>query len=147
MVGSLRRVLDLTVRYAGEREQFGRPISRFQAVGGLLARLAEETALAGMAGHLAGAALADPDAAVDAIIAKSVAGRAAGTAARLTHQIHGAIGVTAEYPLHPYTRRLLSWRDEYGAEPRWEAELGAALLAAGSPAAWDTITATRPLDR
>jgi acyl-CoA dehydrogenase len=146
IAGALRHVLDLTTAYANNRIQFGRPISRFQAVGGLLARLAEETALAEMAAHLAGAALADPDAAVDAVIAKSVAGRAAGAAARLTHQIHGAIGVTAEYPLQRYTRRLLSWRDEYGSDPRWEAELGAALLVTGSPAAWDTVTGTRPLD-
>jgi acyl-CoA dehydrogenase len=146
IAGALRHVLDLTTTYANDRIQFGRPISRFQAVGGLLARLAEETALAEMAAHLAAAALADPDAAVDAVIAKSVAGRAAGTAARLAHQIHGAIGVTAEYPLQRYTRRLLSWRDEYGPDPRWEAELGAALLATGSAAAWDTVTGTRLLD-
>jgi acyl-CoA dehydrogenase len=146
IAGALRRVLDLTTTYANNRIQFGRPISRFQAVGGLLARLAEETAMADMAAHLAAGALADPDAAADAAIAKSVAGRAAGTGARLAHQIHGAIGVTAEYALHRYTRRLLAWRDEYGADPRWEAELGAALLATGSQAAWDTITGTRLLD-
>jgi acyl-CoA dehydrogenase len=42
MAGCLERVLEMTVAYAGSRVQFGRPISRFQAVAQNLALLAEQ---------------------------------------------------------------------------------------------------------
>jgi alkylation response protein AidB-like acyl-CoA dehydrogenase len=50
-------------------------------------------------------------------------GEAAGKVAEITHQVHGAIGFTYEYSLHRLSRRLWSWRDEFGTESHWSREL------------------------
>ena len=47
----------------------------------------------------------------------------------IAHAVHGAIGVTAEYDLQLYTRRLQEWRGDFGSQAYWHAQLGAALLA------------------
>ncbi|HEY3685074.1 MAG TPA: acyl-CoA dehydrogenase family protein [Streptosporangiaceae bacterium] len=142
ITGAARRVLDLTVRYAGEREQFGRPIGRFQAVQQELAELAGAVEQAEAMADLA-VALADEsaDAAWAAAAAAKVgAGRAAGIAVATGHQVHGAIGFTQEHALHTFTRRLLAWRDEYGAEGVWSAELGDLVAAGGSEGLWRLLT-------
>ena len=63
--------------------------------------------------------------------AKVRVGEAAGAGAAIAHQLHGAIGFTAEHALQRYTRRLWSWRDDFGAESHWAEELGRAVAAAG----------------
>lgn len=142
LTGAARRVLDLTVRYAGEREQFGRPIGRFQAVQSELAELAgaveQADAMADQAVALAGAEPSIARAAAAA--AKICAGRAAGIAKVTGHQLHGAIGFTEEHVLHHYTGRLLAWRDEHGAEALWSAELGDAVAAGGADGLWWLLT-------
>jgi hypothetical protein len=60
---------------------------------------------------------------------------------RLAYQVHGAIGFTHEHSLHRLTRRLWSWRDEFGTESHWSRELGKEVLAAGADALWPMITA------
>lgn len=144
--GAARRVLDLTVRYAGEREQFGRPIGRFQAVQQELSELAgaveQADAMAGQAVALAGG---DPDAArAAAAAAKICAGRAARAAITTGHQVHGALGFTSEHVLHHLTRRLLAWRDEHGAEPVWAAALGETVAAGGADTLWHLLTTGGP---
>jgi hypothetical protein len=52
MAGALERILDLSLEYARERVQFGRPIARFQAIQHSLASLAGEVAAAGAAAHI-----------------------------------------------------------------------------------------------
>jgi acyl-CoA dehydrogenase len=144
MAGALERVLELTVQYAGEREQFGRPIARFQAVGQMLAELAGEHAAARAATDVAvrRAEAEGPVAAAGAIaVAKVRAGQAAGLGAELAHQVHGAIGYTDEHRLHHVTRRLWSWRDEHGGEAAWGGELGRGVLGAGGDGAWAHVVA------
>ncbi|WP_067487672.1 acyl-CoA dehydrogenase [Actinomadura hibisca] len=135
LTGAMRRALELAVAYAGEREQFGRPIGRFQAVQHLLAEMAGEVVVADVAVR---AAVRTPDDPVAVASAKANASRAAGEVAAIAHQVHGAIGVTAEHPLHRTTLRLWSWREEYGDEHAWAAELGAL---DGDP--WELLTGTR----
>src|SRR5690606_39690377 len=53
MAGAMRRVLAMTLEYAATREQFGRPIGRFQAVQQQLALMAELTVQAGIGAELA----------------------------------------------------------------------------------------------
>ena len=60
--------------------------------------------------------------------------------ARGAHQLHGAMGVTREHPLHLSTRRLWSWRDENGTQQFWAASLGAALVPRGSAGVWSWLT-------
>lgn len=133
VAGALESVRDLTVRYTATREQFGRPVGRFQAVQVHLVECAAQAALVRMALDVATAALTpDPRAAVFEIAAaKALADRAAGLVARAAHQAHGAIGVTREYALQDFTRRLWSWRQEYGGRPRWLRRLGRTALGAG----------------
>ncbi|MQY02283.1 acyl-CoA dehydrogenase family protein [Actinomadura macrotermitis] len=131
LTGAMRRALELSVRYAGEREQFGRPIGRFQAVQQALAELAGEVAIADVAVR---AAVRTPDDPVAVGAAKANASRAAGTVASIAHQVHGALGVTAEHPLHTITLRLWSWREEFGGEAFWAGDLGG--RAAGSRDPW-----------
>ncbi|MBX6377451.1 MAG: hypothetical protein IRY95_02790 [Clostridia bacterium] len=151
MAGALERVLELSVGYAGERVQFARPIGRFQAVQQQLAVLAGEVAAAGVAAEAAAAAVEAAmgaeagdawRAAADAVAAAKVrTGEAAGVAAAIAHQVHGTIGFTHEHVLHHVTRRLWSWRDEFGTESLWADRLGAAVAARGADALWPFITA------
>jgi acyl-CoA dehydrogenase len=143
MAGAMEAVLALSTRYADERVQFGRPIARFQAIQQQLAVLAEEAAAALVAVGTAAWAVAEarPSAAFAVPAAKIRAGEAAGKVAEIAHQVHGAIGFTEEHHLHRLTRRLWSWRDEFGTEAYWSLQLGRAVAAAGADALWPTITA------
>lgn len=136
IAGGLERVRDLTVRYAAEREQFGQPINRFQAVQQQIAELAGAVALAVAA---VDEAVAEPTAKRVAV-AKVVAGDCAGRAAAIAHQVHGAIGFTHEHVLHRYTTRLWRWRDEFGTESAWAENLGDLLARAGGERLWEVTT-------
>jgi acyl-CoA dehydrogenase len=144
MSGALERAMDLAVTYAQERQQFGRPISKFQAVQQNLAVLAGQTAAAVAAANFGIDALSrdDPEAEEFRIaIAKTRVGDAATLACEIAHQVHGAIGFTQEYALQLATRRLWSWREEFGADVEWAARLGAFVCARGPEALWPTLTA------
>lgn len=141
MNGSMRRIFDLSVRYAGQREQFGRPIATFQAVQHLLAQLAgaveQSEAMADVALH----SLAADESGGPAVLAARVcAGEGAGLAILIGHQVHGAIGVTLEYELHRHTRRLMAWRDRDGSEVRFATEFGRWIAQAGPERMWDLIS-------
>lgn len=144
MSGALERVLEFSVRHARERYQFGRPIGKFQAIQQQLATLAGEVAAAGAAAEAAVAALASAsqpaDATFEIAAAKIRSGEAAGVAAKIAHQIHGAIGFTERHPLHHSTRRLWAWREEFGAESAWAARLGETIIAGGHEGLWPAIT-------
>ncbi len=73
--------------------------------------------------------------------AKIRAADAAREAVAITHQVHGAIGVTDEYALHHLTLRALSWREEFGNEACWSMLLGRAMLSAGAEAYWPSLSA------
>ncbi|MFC4048082.1 acyl-CoA dehydrogenase family protein [Actinomadura syzygii] len=141
MTGAARRALALAVAYAGEREQFGRPIARFQAVQQHLAAMAGEVLLAKTAVEAAALAYdtgGDTELAVAA--AKVVAGEAVGVVASLAHQVHGAIGFTEEHALRHSTTRMWAWRDESGNEDAWSAALGRRVAAAGAGGLWPLLT-------
>ncbi|MCC6209572.1 MAG: acyl-CoA/acyl-ACP dehydrogenase [Burkholderiales bacterium] len=141
IAGAMQRVLELSVQYAGERVQFGRPIGRFQAVQQSLAVLAGQAAAAAAAAEAGIEAAARDLASPTVAVAKIRAGEAAGIGAAIAHQVHGAIGFTQEHRLHYWTRRLWSWRDEFGNEARWAARLGGRIAAAGADRLWQGITA------
>lgn len=146
MAGALDALLDMSVRYAAERIQFGKPLAAFQAIQQELARLAGHVAEAGVAADAAFAAAqraaaggADPTFEIAA--AKVVAGEAAELAPRIAHQVHGAIGFTYEHALHFASRRLWSWRAEFGTASVWAERLGRIAYAAGADGIWPLVTA------
>jgi hypothetical protein len=72
------------------------------------------------------------------VAAKVRGGRRPPPVSRITH---GAIGFTNEHALHFVTRRLWSWRAEFGAESVWAAEIGRRVAARGADALWSDLTA------
>jgi len=139
IAGALSRALAVSVQYAQTRVQFGRPIGKFQAIQHNLAIMAGQSAAAIAAADMAADAL---EHGLDPLLvgaAKARAGEAASIAAGLAHQSHGAIGFTQEYELHFATRRLWSWRDEFGNEAEWNGVVGRAALAAGPDGLWPML--------
>jgi acyl-CoA dehydrogenase len=145
IAGALERVLLQTVEYARTRVQFGKPIAAFQAIQQQLAILAGQTAAASMAAETAIADLASPTRLRrSAAAAKIRCGEAAGIAASIAHQVHGAIGITYEHSLHFATRRLWSWRAEFGSEAYWAEQVGRLAAHTGGDAFWPSVTGGLP---
>lgn len=139
IAGALERVLALTIDYVFQREQFGRALSKFQAVQHELAKLASEVAAASAAGDMAAETFAGGP--VTALAAARIrSGEAVGIAAGIAQQLHGAIGFTQEHRLHFFTTALWSWRDEYGSHGHWTQLLGRAALAQPGDAFWAFVT-------
>jgi acyl-CoA dehydrogenase len=135
LTGAVAGAYDLTRRYLMARHQFGKPLVRIPAVAANLARI--KTVLLQSE---AGLARADEADLASVAAARVLAGRAATVTARLSHQLHGAMGVTAEYPLHRYTRRLWAWRDADLDQRSWSILLGRLAAASGESAVWDNLT-------
>jgi acyl-CoA dehydrogenase len=139
IAGAMDRVLDLTIEHARGREQFGRPIGRFQAVQQQIAALAGQVAVVGAAADAAVAAWERGDGRMLVASAKAKASGAAHGVAATAHQVHAAIGFTREHILHRFTRRLWAWRDEYGNEVYWQQRLGSRLAGLGADRVWDFV--------
>ena len=139
MAGVANSVLDQSVQYVNDRVQFGRPLAKFQAVQQMLAELATEVAAATMASTSACAAAGSANAFLDIAVAKVRAGQMAIRVPRIAHQVHGAMGFTHEHSLHFGTRRLWSWREEFGNDVAWAREIGLAAIAAGGQGLWPDI--------
>lgn len=140
MAGALRSVLDIAVRYAGERVQFGKPLAKFQAIQQQLAIVAGEVAVANAAADLAAEAFGGAGEGLAIAVAKSRVGEAAGVVSTIAHQVLGAIGFTEEHSLHLFTRSLWAWREEYGSERYWQRRLGDAALNGGGGNFWTFVT-------
>ncbi|EON33389.1 acyl-CoA dehydrogenase [Gordonia terrae C-6] len=149
LAAAARAVRERTVGYAAERVQFGRPLAKFQAIQQTLARMAAQTTLMETAARAAtDAASGDPAAARIAIAAaKIVTSRHANEVAAAAHQIHGAIGFTAEHALGRFTTALWGWRDRYGDDREWATVL-AGRIVDDRDDPWEVITAAPdPVDR
>jgi alkylation response protein AidB-like acyl-CoA dehydrogenase len=109
MVGGAQAVLDESVSYATQREQFGRPIGAFQAVQHHCANMAIDVLGSRFIAYEAIWRLSRGlDAAVEVAVAKSWVSEAYQRVCSLGHQIHGAIGFTAEHDLHFHTRHAIA---------------------------------------
>ena len=136
-LGAVEGACRLTRAHVTTREQFGRPLSRFQAVAHRLAemdcaRALFEVAVSAAVGLeparvAAAAALADP---------------VLTTVARQAHQLHGAMGITRESPLHQYTTLLWSLRGQLGPARQWALRLHD--LAGGDEQTLWALVTTRP---
>jgi acyl-CoA dehydrogenase len=140
MAGAIERILSYSLQYANERVQFGKAIGKFQAVQHMLAVLAGHVAAASAVADMAVETSADQANDFAVAVAKARSGEAAGKGAEIAHQVHGAMGFTHEHNLHHSTRRLWSWREEFGNESFWQERLGRAVAAGGADALWPMIT-------
>lgn len=110
MVGLASRVLEVSLGYAGTREQFGRAIGSFQAVKHRLADCYVAIERARSLTYAATMQLTDAEAPTAdtwraALLAKAAAGEAVTETARAGVQVHGALGMTWEHDMHLYLRR------------------------------------------
>ena len=142
--GALEAILSLATDYANERVAFERKIGKFQAVQQNLARLAGEAAAALAVAGSAADTLAQADSFDDAVFLEAASAKircaeAAAEGAAIAHQVFGAIGFTNEHVLHRFTLRMLSWRDDFGNESWWAAELGRRVTRLGADEFWPLV--------
>jgi acyl-CoA dehydrogenase len=144
MLGAQRACLNLTIAQVARREQFGRRIDANQVVRHQLAELVGEVAATEAAVRTALDALGlsggiyDGRVSMMAAVARVQAARAGTVTSAIAHQLHGAVGVTDENPLHRFTSRMWAWRDEYGTEHEWAVELASMCAHAGD--LWTVLT-------
>ncbi|MEZ5572093.1 MAG: acyl-CoA dehydrogenase family protein [Halioglobus sp.] len=115
-LGLAQRMIDLSVRYTSERQQFGKPIGSFQAVKHHMANVAVRLEYAKAPTHRAAFAIANGQhvAAHAVSHAKLVACEAANLAARNSHQVHGAMGYTWEVDLHIFMKKAWALANTWG---------------------------------
>ncbi len=109
-VGGAQKCLDMTVQYAKDRVQFGRPIGAFQAIKHKCADMLLRVESARSAAYYAGwaASVGDPDLPALASLAKAYCSDAYFHCAAESIQIHGGVGFTWEYDVHLHFKRARS---------------------------------------
>lgn len=137
MAGAMQQAVRLSVKHANERVQFGRPIAKFQAIQQMLAVAAAQAAAATAAVELAGSSFS----LLTAAVAKCRAGESVRVVCDAAHEVCGAMGYTAEFPLHRLSRRLWAWRDENGSEFHWSRWIGDSVIQRGNSGVWSLLTA------
>lgn len=116
-LGVCDQLIEMSVSYASQRKQFGVPIGSFQAVKHMLANVKVELEYARSLVYRAAHSVAHASDArgIDVSMAKVAACEAAVNAAKVSLQVHGAIGYTWEQDLHVWMRRAwsldLAWGD------------------------------------
>ena len=104
--GATQQVLDMTVEYAKQRLQFGRPIGSFQAIQHHCANMAMDVEGSKYITYQAAWALADGlDASREVSLAKAWVSDASKRVCATGHQCHGAIGFTKEHDMQLFSRR------------------------------------------
>jgi alkylation response protein AidB-like acyl-CoA dehydrogenase len=109
-VGGAQRCLDMTVAYAKDRKQFGRPIGSFQAIKHKCADMLLKVESARSAAYYAGwaASVGEPELPAVASLAKAYCSEAYFHCAAEAIQIHGGVGFTWEYDVHLHFKRARS---------------------------------------
>jgi alkylation response protein AidB-like acyl-CoA dehydrogenase len=152
IAGASLALLERSVGYARERKQFGRALGQFQVIQHNLARLAAAAAASNAAAsaafraadHLLAPGPGGKLAQIAIAVAKCRTSELADSITAIAHQVHGAMGFTAEVGLHHLTRRLWSWRAEFGSASMWAQWLGAHALRRGPDRLWADLTAAVP---
>lgn len=114
-VGGAAAILERTVAYLGDRQQFGRPLAMFQALKHRCADLRAQVEAASALLHdglakfseASGAFAYGPDAALAAQSAKLLAATVYAAVVEEALQLHGGIGMTAEHECHLFLKRAM----------------------------------------
>ena len=146
LLGSACGAYELTRDYVTHREQFSAPLIKIPAVSAALAQMTVRIRSAQSALHRAIMMCTDPPEAglrrSGAVAAARIAAAQTATlVARSAHQLHGAVGFTAEYPLHRYTTMLWAGRDADEPEREYCRRLGAHVRTVGEIVLWEQISA------
>jgi alkylation response protein AidB-like acyl-CoA dehydrogenase len=130
LCGLAARLIEMTADYVKERRQFGVPVGSFQAVKHHLADalIAVEHARPAVYCAAWSISTAQPTLARDASFAKAYANEAAGVAARVALQCHGAIGYTFEHDLHLWLKRVWSLQRAWGDTAHHREQVAVAIL-------------------
>jgi alkylation response protein AidB-like acyl-CoA dehydrogenase len=131
LMGLGQAMLDMTVGYVSERQQFGQPVGSFQAVKHHLADAALALEFARPAVWRAAWSVAhdEPTRGRDVSMAKAMAGDAAELVGRKALQCHGAIGYTVEADLHLFLKRTWALARTWGDAAHHTDRVAAALEA------------------
>jgi alkylation response protein AidB-like acyl-CoA dehydrogenase len=132
--GISMHLLDATVEYVKQREQFGRPVGSFQAVKHKLATAFLLVESSRAAAWYAAYALANglDDRSVAASIAKAYANDTAAFVNQEALQCHGGIGFTWEHDLHLWLKRGKALEQAYGSAREHRARLAQHLFTTGA---------------
>jgi alkylation response protein AidB-like acyl-CoA dehydrogenase len=119
MVGGMQKVLEMTVKWVKEREQFGAPLGVLQSVQHHCAEMAIDVETSRFITYEAAwNASNNTEAEKTVSMAKAWTGDAYQRIAARAHQLHGATGFTEEYDLHFYTRQAKALQLMYGGPRR-----------------------------
>lgn len=139
----LSEIVQMTVRYATERTQFGRPVGRFQAVQKLIADSAAQSEMVASAAasalhHLASGRTAGQAARLESVSGVLASFDAIEVVVRNCHQALGAIGTTLEHPLQRYTRGVLQSRRQMDS-PEVLLEVLSDLITSDEETVWEMV--------
>lgn len=127
IAGLAEKILEMSLSYANDRVQFGKPIGKLQVIQQQLAVMGEQVLMTRMASQIGCAQGLAPSPEV-AAVSKQVASATVPQIAAIAHAVHGAIGITEEFDLQRYTRRLHALRLAHGSEGYWASIVGKARL-------------------
>jgi len=130
-LGLAQRMIDLSVQYTSERQQFGRPVGSFQAVKHHMANVAVRLEYARAPTHRAAYAVAAGQAIASHAVsqAKLAACEAANLAAKNSHQVHGAMGYTWEVDLHIFMKKAWALANSWGDAGFHKSRVGETIFA------------------
>lgn len=130
-VGAMEACVKICGTYAAERHQFGQPIGKFQSIQHILADIFIAAHQARSMLYHALANVDQPQALRAAAIsaARIVIGEAGQTVSRNGIQVHGGYGLTDEYAISHYFRRLMSLEKQFGDLISHTERLGDAIFA------------------
>ena len=115
IVGAARRVLEMTSQYAKDRQQFGSPIGRYQAVQYLVTDILIDLHRADLLARQAAFRIdAGRSFEREAAIAVASGKRAAAHLHRQAHEVHAGVGFIVEHDLTLYSRRAKYWENNLG---------------------------------
>ena len=128
--GVCQAALDMTAKHTSTREQFGKPIASFQAVGQRAADAYIDTELVRLTALQAAWRLAEGWPAEEEVaVAKFWVGDGGMRALHACQHLHGGLGVDLDYPLHRYFLWGKQLEHELGTPTRQLLTLGAHLAA------------------
>ena len=134
MVGGTQQVLEMTVDYAKERKQFGRPIGSFQAIQHHCANMMIDVDSCRFITYQAAWMLSEGlPCRKEIAMAKAWTSDAYRRVAALGHQVHGGIGFTMDHDMQLYYRRAKASELAFGDADYHRELLAQELVGQGSP--------------